>query len=166
MGEAESMSAAIRPRTPEDDAALVALSLDSWEPVFASLQRVLGDAIFLRLHPDWRADQKAAVAEALADEAVLAWVAEVDTTVAGFVAIHLQRSRLIGEIWMIAVDRRFQDAGLGLELTEYAIDRIAEAGMTVARVETGGDDGHAPARRVYEKAGFTLLPAAQYYKAL
>jgi ribosomal protein S18 acetylase RimI-like enzyme len=160
------MPTAIRLRTPADDAAVVALSLESWEPVFASLRHVLGDTIFLRLHPDWRADQRKALSETLADETVLAWVAEVDATIAGFVAVQLQPTRLIGEIWMIAVDPRFQNAGIGLELTEYATARMAEAGMTVARIETGGDDGHAPARRVYEKAGYTLLPAAQYYKAL
>jgi RimJ/RimL family protein N-acetyltransferase len=38
--------------------------------------------------------------------------------------------------------------------------------MTVAMVEAGGDPGHAPARRVYEKAGYTLLPIARYFKNL
>jgi hypothetical protein len=38
--------------------------------------------------------------------------------------------------------------------------------MTVAMVETGGDSGHAPARRVYEKANYTMLPVARYFKAL
>jgi len=33
-------------------------------------------------------------------------------------------------------------------------------------VETGGDPGHAPARRVYEKAGYTGFPVAGYFKAL
>jgi len=48
----------------------------------------------------------------------------------------------------------------------FALDRLKDAGMTVAMVETGGDPGHAPARRVYEKAGYTLLPTARYFKNL
>ena len=36
--------------------------------------------------------------------------------------------------------------------------------MRVAMIETGGD--HAPARRVYEKAGFTPLPAVRFFKSL
>jgi hypothetical protein len=32
--------------------------------------------------------------------------------------------------------------------------------------ETGGDPGHAPARAVYERAGFTLLPVARYFRTL
>ncbi len=45
----------------------------------------------------------------------------------------------------------------------------AEAGagfVAVAMVETGGDSGHAPARRAYEKAGFALLPIARYFENL
>jgi hypothetical protein len=33
-------------------------------------------------------------------------------------------------------------------------------------VETGGDPGHAPARRTYEKAEFSLVPVARLFKAL
>ena len=33
-------------------------------------------------------------------------------------------------------------------------------------VETGGDPGHAPAWRVYNKADFTALPVVRYFKAL
>jgi hypothetical protein len=39
-------------------------------------------------------------------------------------------------------------------------------GFIVVSRQTGGDPGHAPARRVYEKVDYRLLPAAGYYKAL
>ena len=49
----------------EDDLwAIVDLSLRAWEPIFDSLRRVLGDDVFLRLHPDWREDQADAVRSA------------------------------------------------------------------------------------------------------
>lgn len=38
--------------------------------------------------------------------------------------------------------------------------------MAVVLVSTGGDIGHAPARRTYEKAGFTPMPVVNYFKAL
>ena len=44
---------------------LVEFSLRAWEPVFASVQDVLGDAIFLRLHPDWKANQEDAADQAV-----------------------------------------------------------------------------------------------------
>lgn len=72
----------------------------------------------------------------------------------------------LGEIHMVAVDPRHQRHGLGAALTAFALDRLEAAGMTVAMVETGGEPGHAPARATYERAGFTLLPVARYFKAL
>lgn len=51
-------------------------------------------------------------------------------------------------------------------LTEVATDWLRERGMLVAVIGTGSDDGHAPARRVYERAQYTLMPTAQYFKAL
>ena len=67
---------------------------------------------------------------------------------------------------MIAVDPDHQRGGIGTALTEFALDRMRDAGMSVAMVETGGDSGHAPARHTYEKMGFRLLPIARYFKKL
>ena len=39
---------------------------------------------------------------------------------------------------------------------DFALARMKEAGMQVATVATGADPSHAPARRAYEKAGFTV----------
>ena len=43
---------------------------------------------------------------------------------------------------------------------------LRETGARVAMVETGGDPDHPPARRLYERADYTLLPIARYFKAL
>ena len=104
--------------------------------------------------------------DTLADDATKVWVAEAARGVVGFVAAKLHPERQIGEIWMLAVDPDEQGRGIGTALTEVATGWLGEAGMTVAMVETGGDSGHASARRVYEKAGYTLLPLSRYFKAL
>jgi ribosomal protein S18 acetylase RimI-like enzyme len=67
---------------------------------------------------------------------------------------------------MLAVDPDHKDGGMGTALTEFALERLKDDGMKVAMVETGGDPGHAAARRTYEKAGFVLLPIARYFKNL
>ena len=67
---------------------------------------------------------------------------------------------------MLAVSPDSQQQGLGTALTEVATEWLRERGMRVAYISTGGDTGHAPARRVYEKASYTLYPSAQYFKAL
>jgi len=91
----------------------------------------------------------------------------VDGTAVGFVALKLHHpERSMGEISMLAVDPDHQSRGIGTALTEFALDRLKEGGMTVAMVETGGDRGHAAARRTYEKAGYVHLPIARYFKNL
>ena len=157
----------IRPLDERDAAALVALSLRAWAPVFASLERVLGSEIFGRLHPDWREDQLRAVEDVCTAKRERVWVAEVDGTAIGFVATEIfDPERSMGEISMLAVDPDHQGGGIGTALTEFALDRLKDAGMKVAVVETGGDPGHAAARRTYEKAGHVLLPIARYFKEL
>ncbi len=67
---------------------------------------------------------------------------------------------------MIAVDPGYQRSGVGSLLTSHALRWFADIGMALAMVETGGDPGHAPARRTYERAGFVHLPVARYFKRL
>ena len=163
----DSLQPQIRPFEDRDAQAVVDLSLRAWAPVFASLEQVLGSEIFKRMHPDWREDQQRAVEDVCTAQRKRVWVAEVDGTVAGFVAIELHHpERNMGEISMLAVDPDYQGGGIGTDLTEFALERLAEAGMKVAMVETGGDPGHAAARRTYEKAGYVLLPIARYFKNL
>jgi len=156
----------IRNYAPADEEAVVALSLRAWAPVFASLERVLGSDLLTRLHPDWREDQEKAVRAALADPENQVWVAADGSLPVGFAAATLHPDRLMGEIWMLAVDPDFQRQGAAAALTRTATDWLASRGMRVAMVETGGDPGHAPARRVYQRAGYTELPVARFFKTL
>ncbi|MCO1655037.1 GNAT family N-acetyltransferase [Pseudonocardia humida] len=161
------MDVPIRELAGGDHEPVVALSLRAWAPVFASMEAVLGPSgVFERFYPDWRVAQRAAVLAACTDAATLVWVAEVGGAVAGFVAVRLDRAEGLGEIHMVAVDPDHQRRGVGSALTAFALDRIREAGMSVAMVETGGDPGHGPARRTYERAGFTAMPVVRYFAAL
>jgi GNAT superfamily N-acetyltransferase len=84
--------------------------------------------------------------------------------ITGFAAIKLAEEKGLGELYMIALDARYQNNGVGAQLMSFSLDRMRDRGMTVAMVETGGDPGHAPARHVYEKTGFTPLPIARYLR--
>jgi GNAT superfamily N-acetyltransferase len=162
-----SIQPRIRPLEERDTEAVVDLSMRAWAPVFASLEQVLGSEIFGRMHPDWREDQRRAVRDVCALQETRVWVAEVDETTVGFVAIKIFDPEIrMGEIYMLAVDPDHQGGGIGTALTEFALDRLKDAGMRVAMVETGGDPGHAAPRRTYEKAGYVLLPVARYFKNL
>ena len=153
----------VRDFRPGDVDAIVGLSLRAWAPVFASLERALG-GLFARMHPDWRVDQERAVREACATEGMRVWVAETDGAVVGFAAARLDRAASLGELYMIAVDPAHQRCGAASLLTEQVLTWIRENGIGMAMVETGGDPGHEPARRAYEKAGFVALPTVRYFR--
>ena len=158
----------IRDRTAGDDEPIVALSLRAWEPVFRSVAAELGPELNTLLPGEDRRDHpEREVRDTLARDGMRTWVADEDGQVAGFVsAAVVDPRRLIGEIAMLAVDPASQRRGIGAELTEIAMDWLCESGMRVAFLGTGGDEGHAPARRVYDRAGFTRFPVVQYFKAL
>jgi ribosomal protein S18 acetylase RimI-like enzyme len=118
------------------------------------------------MHPDWRADQRETVEDACHSEDVSVWVAESERGLVGFIGVKTDEETRLGEVYIIAVDPAYQRSGMGTALMRLALDELANAGMTVAMVETGGDPGHAPARDLYEQIGFTLLPIARYFKAL
>jgi ribosomal protein S18 acetylase RimI-like enzyme len=158
----------IRPYHEDDAPDVVRLSLRAWAPVFDSERDVMGDEIFVRLYgDDWRRRQQQDVEKVLADEETEVWVAEVNRKVVGFVAAVLKLDSDMGEIYMLAVAPESQNHGLGSELTEVATNWIRESGLPLAVVSTGRDVGHAPARRTYEKAGYTAAwPSLLYIKVL
>jgi N-acetylglutamate synthase-like GNAT family acetyltransferase len=94
------------------------------------------------------------------------WVAEQDGTVVGYIAYELHDNDKSGEVMLLAVHPDYQNDGIGTALNEFALDKMREAGMRLAVVGTGGDASHAPARRSYEKAGYTGLPLVRYYQKL
>jgi len=148
-------------------AAIVRLSLRAWEPVFESMRDAMLPAVYAAFfRDDWRAAQRRAVESVCADEQVRVWVASEESRTAGFVALKLHPEDRMGEIYMIAVDPDFQRRGIAKRLTAHSVDWFRNAGMSIVMVETGGDPGHAPARRAYESSGFRLLPVARYFKAL
>ena len=137
----------------------------AWEPVFSSFEKVLGPRIYPIVYPDWRKSQHEGVEMACRDAKVNVLVAEVGGKAVGFVAYELHKDET-GEVVLLAVHPEYQNRGIGTELNTAALEKMRAAGMKMAVVGTGGDEGHAPARRSYEKAGYTALPLVRYYQDL
>jgi N-acetylglutamate synthase-like GNAT family acetyltransferase len=86
-------------------------------------------------------NQRRPVEDVCAAKKSRVWVAEVDGTAVGFVAIEVYNpERSMGQISMLAVDPDHQGGGIG---TAFALDRFKDAGMKVAMVKTGREPGHA-----------------------
>lgn len=160
-----AMLTRIRAFVDGDLTDVVELSLLAWEPVFESFEEVLGPAIYRILWSDWRKSQRQGVEGACrATDKYHTLVAEFDRRVVGFVAYELKDET--GEVVLLAVHPEFQKRGIATQLNQAALDAMKAAGVKMAVAETGGDEGHAPARRVYEKAGYTGLPLVRYFKDL
>jgi GNAT superfamily N-acetyltransferase len=162
----DGMKINVRPIASTDIDAVVALSLRAWAPVFSSFETVLGEKIYERVYPDWLSSQAQEVEQVCRDHAERTWVAVDDEIPVGFITVVLNDKLSSGDIEMLAVDPAHQRCGVAQALISFALDYMRTAGVQVAGVVTGGDPGHAPARRTYEKAGFTALPLVRYYQAL
>ena len=162
------MELTIRSARPEDEDALLALAMRAWEPVFASVNEVLGGELARVLHgEDWRNHQAAEIREVFGSELISTWVADVDGRQAGFVAARVaDPARRIGEIRIVGVDPAAQQQRVGSALMRHAEAWLHEQGMAVVFVGTGGDPGHLPARSLYESLGYRLFPSAQYFRLL
>lgn len=166
-GERAAVEPIIRPVCEQDVEGLVQLSLLAWVPVFDSFERILGPSIYTLIWPEWHASQRAAietVCRGAPETRVL--VAELEGRAVGFLAYELHIKDRVGEVQLLAVHPEYQNLGIGTALNNAALDEMRAGGMKMARVETGGDPSHAPARRTYEKAGYTGLPLVRYFQDL
>jgi ribosomal protein S18 acetylase RimI-like enzyme len=161
------MNIQIRPFDVEDITEIVELSLLAWEPVFDSFKHVLGLRIYQILYPDWKKSQADVVEKICLDqEKYHVLVADFNKKVVGFLVYEINPDDLTGEVQLLAVHPSHQNQGIGTKLNLVALQEMKMAGMRLAVVGTGGEEGHAPARRSYEKAGYTPLPLVRYYKDL
>jgi len=161
------MDLSIRLARENDVEDLVQLSLLAWAPIFDSFESILGPRIYALIWPDWRAGQRTAVETVCRDaEKTIVLVAEVEEKAVGFLAYELNVKDKVGEVQLLAVHPEYQNRGVGTELNTFALNEMRESGMKMAKVETGGEPSHAPARRSYEKAGYTGLPLVRYFKDL
>ena len=82
--------------------------------------------------------------------------------VIGFCAYTLDHERSRGTVGYNGIAKSHQGKGLGSALISFVLDRIRAEGMQYAGVIVQDNEEHAPARRIYEKHGFSKL-SGNYY---
>ena len=155
----------IRPATEADAEAIVAIAVAEWEAIYQGYRAQLGDEIFYRFFPDHKAQKEAGIRANIASGTM--HVTECDGRIAGFIHYVYDAKSRIGTISNNAVSGEFRGMGIGPRQYEFVFGLLREQGAIGVRVTTGLDDGHAPARRAYEKAGFKAnTQSITYYKEL
>jgi ribosomal protein S18 acetylase RimI-like enzyme len=147
----------MRPARADDLPHLDEVRQAAFAPVFAAFRAMLGEDIYALAQAREDEAQGALLISLLAPASGWeVYAAERAETVVGFVAIQLNHETHVGEIGLNAVHPDHAGQGIGTAMYHFALARMKDAGMRVATVATGRDPSHAPARRAYEKAGFTV----------
>ena len=155
----------IRPATAEDTEVLVAIALHEWAAIYEGFRMQMGDELFSIFYPDPRADKAEQIRRNVASGTC--YVTECDGRIAGFIHYMYDEARRIGTVGNNAVSHEFRGRGIGPRQYAFIFDLLRERGAVGVRVTTGLDEGHAPARRAYEKAGFSAnTQAITYFKKL
>ena len=143
-------------RVKDDDIpVLEKIRMAAFAPIFASFRKILGDSLYdiVQAHED-NAQSEFLVFLSASELPWELYVAEIAGETVGFVALKLDRERLVGEIGLNAVHPDQAGRGIATAMYRFALSRMKAAGMSAATVSTGADENHAPARRAYQKVGF------------
>ena len=159
------LTLSIRPATEADADAVAAIAVAEWEAIYQGYRAQLGDEVFYTFFPDHKAQKERGVRLNLASGTM--YVTECEGKIAGFIHYVYDAASRTGTISNNAVSGEFRGRGIGPRQYEFVFERLREQGAVGVRVTTGLDEGHAPARRAYEKAGFEAnTKAITYYKKL
>jgi len=170
MTSASPRSIRFREAHPDDRAALLEVATRAFAEVERSIDAVLGEPLDRLVTPSWAAHHAAVVQSALDNDDVTMLVAQdPHLGVVGFVAwrVHPASDTMhaYGEVEVIAVDPATRRRGIGRALLDHTVADLHERQVRAIMLGTGGDPGHAPARALYDAAGFTALPTVQYWLA-
>jgi len=162
-----SDSVSIRKYLPGDLERICAVAVAAWRAIHEAWRRELPADLYEMLHGGWEARKTSAIRRFCGGHGDWVRVAVREGQVVGFITFTLDRQRQTGEIGNNAVDPAYQGQGIGQRMYAQVLAIFEAEGMTYATVKTGGDPGHAPARRAYEKAGFDIAcPTVRYYRRL
>lgn len=94
-------------------------------------------------------------------------LAEVAGKAVGFASYEIDRRTRIGTVSDNAVLPEYRGKGIGAQLLTRVLGLMKAAGMEYAEVSTGSDVPYTPARRMYERQGFTpYFRSVSYMKKL
>jgi len=158
----------IRPATLDDIDAIVEIAMRAWEPIWEERAGVLGEEL---MRADCGGDPRERKAENLRGhcewDLSTVYVTELNGQVVGFITFAPFWDNSILEIANNAVDPEYQGRGLGAAQYEHVLVWGRAKGLKYAKVTTGLDECHAPARAAYKRVGFDRsIPSVTYYMEL
>lgn len=157
----------IRLFQPSDLEPMVVIAKKAWKKIFEGFRQQLGDELYSILYDNRLQDKRHQLTEFTARFPSQCYVCERNGKIVGFVTFGLNRETKTGILTNNAADPDSGEKGVGQEMYAAVFERMRQEGMIAVTVSTGLDEGHAPARRAYERAGFEKhLDSITYCKKL
>jgi ribosomal protein S18 acetylase RimI-like enzyme len=128
----------------------------AWREIYQMFNEAYGDELFAIIVPDPENSKGEQIRSHVQSHPDWIFVCEEEGEIAGFVTFRLREEQKIGEIGNNAVHPDWRQKGIAQQLYAAALQHFRDQGMRFARVQTGMDGAHAPARRAYERAGFDI----------
>lgn len=156
----------MREYQPGDLEAVMSIANAGWREIRKMSRAVLGDRIADMMNPAGDAESKGLQVKAQIESGNYGIaVCEHDNEVVGFITYKIDGA--FGEICNNAAKPGSGLKGIGQTMYKFALEKFRSSQVKVAKVSTGMDYAHAPARKAYERAGFTRhLDSTTYYMEL
>ncbi|MBE6384573.1 MAG: GNAT family N-acetyltransferase [Lentisphaerae bacterium] len=150
----------------EDLAKVMEIANIAWRPIRQMSREALGDTIADILNPAGDECSKGLQVKAQIESGQ--WgiaICEHEGEIVGFITYSI--NGVWGEICNNGALTSTGLKGIGQTMYKFVMEEFRKAGVKVAKVTTGLDWAHAPARRAYERAGFKKhLDSTTYYMEL
>ncbi|MBN2449945.1 MAG: GNAT family N-acetyltransferase [Lentisphaeria bacterium] len=146
----------IREYRPEDLTRIMDIANRAWQGIYDMFLAAYGAELFAVLVPDRDRAKGEQIQSHCNSHPHWVYICEEAGRIVGFVTFRLDGERRIGEIGNNAVDPDCGLKGKGQEMYRAVLQRFRDEGMRFAKVHTGMDPAHGPARRAYEWAGFDI----------
>ncbi len=155
----------ITPARPEHLPAAFDIATAAWTGIHAEYEKLLGAELHEAFFGGWQARKHQAISSELLSGR--GFVALYQGRPAGFISYAMAKDAGFGSLGNNAVHSDLRGRGIGGLLYSHVLACLEKEGIRYAKVTTGLDDSHAPARRAYSKAGFSVgLPSISYYQKL
>ncbi len=157
----------IRTYKPEDLPAVMDIANRAWREIYKMFRESYGDELFQIIVPDETTSKGKQVKSHCERHPEWVFVCEEEACIVGFVTFSLDLNRNIGIIGNNGKDLDCGLKGIGQQMYKAVLEYFREHGMVYAKVGTGLDYAHAPARKAYKRAGFNLCHEnVDYYMKL
>lgn len=150
----------------EDLEAVMAIANAGWKEIRKMSRAALGDRMADMMNPAGDDKSKGLQVKDQIDSGLYNIdICEHDGEIVGF--ITYKHDGFIGEICNNAAKFGTGLKGIGQMMYKFVLEKFRSENVKIAKVTTGMDYAHAPARKAYERAGFSKhLDSTTYFMEL